>query len=196
VANSEDAALQNRLGISYQRMGDAQAARRAYRRAIDLQRDCADAWNNIGTLDHACRRYKRAISAYSKAIRLDPQSAVFYRNLGEAWLARGDVRKALKAWNEAYRLDPEVFDSEGIVVRAGAELARHYFLYAKLLAARRETGKALEYLSRAIGLGFELAPPATPDAAPGSARAASRGGREPSTRAGLPLPVRRRRPRT
>jgi tetratricopeptide (TPR) repeat protein len=155
VANPEDAALHNRLGICYQRMGDAKAARRAYKRAIDLRRDYAEVWNNIGTLDHARSRYKQAISAYSKAIRLDPRSAVFYRNLGGAWLARGDVQKALEAWNEAYRLDPAIFESKGIVAMAGPDLARRYYLYAKLLAARGETGRAFQYLSRALGLGFK-----------------------------------------
>ena len=155
MANPEDAALHNRLGICYQRMGDAKAARRAYKKAIDLRRDYAEVWNNIGTLDHARYRYKQAISAYSKAIRLDPKSAVFYRNLGGAWLARGEVQKALEAWNEAYRLDPAIFESEGIVAMAGADLARQYYLYAKLLAARGETGRAFQYLSKALGLGFK-----------------------------------------
>ena len=73
MANPEDAALDNRLGICYQRMGDAKAARKAYKKAIDLRSDYAEVWNNIGTLDHARSRYKQAISAYSKAIRLDPE---------------------------------------------------------------------------------------------------------------------------
>jgi Flp pilus assembly protein TadD len=91
VANPEDAALHNRLGICYQRMGDAKTARKAYKKAIDLRADYAEVWNNLGTLDHARGKYKQAISAYSKAIRLDPRTAVFYSNLGAAWLARGDV---------------------------------------------------------------------------------------------------------
>ncbi len=155
VANSEDAALHNRLGICYQRMGNAKEARKAYKKSIDLREDYAEVWNNIGTLDHARRRYKQAIAAYSKAIRLDSRSAVFYKNLGGAWLARGNAQKALEAWNEAYRLDPAIFESRGIVVMGGADLARQYYLYAKLLAARGETGKAFEYLSKAFGLGFK-----------------------------------------
>jgi tetratricopeptide (TPR) repeat protein len=154
VVNSEDASLHNRLGICYQQMGNAKAARKAYKKAIDLRRDYAEVWNNIGTLDHARGRYKQAISAYSRAIRLDPGTAVFYRNLGGAWLARGDVAKALEAWNEAHRLDPAIFESKGIVVLTGADLARQYYLYAKLVAARGDTGKAFQYLSKALGLGF------------------------------------------
>ena len=155
VANSGDATLHNRMGICYQRMGNAKAARKAYKKSIDLRGDYAEAWNNIGTLDHARGRYKQAISAYSKAIRLDPRSAVFYKNLGAAWLARGNADKALEAWGEAYRLEPAILDSKGIVVMAATDLARQYYLYAKVAAARGDTGRALVYLSRALGLGFK-----------------------------------------
>ena len=110
ATSPKDAALRNRLGICYQRKGDAKAARAAYKKALDLRQDYAEAWNNLGTLDHARGKYKPAISAYGKAIQLKPQDAVFHKNLGAAWLARGDVERALEAWNEAFRLDPTGFE--------------------------------------------------------------------------------------
>lgn len=158
VANAGDAALHNRLGIAYQRTGNAREARKAYKKAIELWSEYADAWNNLGTLDHSRGRYKQAIAAYRKAIQLDPGSAVYRRNLGAAWLARGDEEKALAAWSEACRLDPAVFERAGIVPLAGAERARRYYLYAKLFAARGCTGRALDYLSRALALGFKDLP--------------------------------------
>lgn len=155
AASPQDAALRNRLGICYQRKGDAKAARAAYKKALDLRKDYAEAWNNLGTLDHTRGKYKPAISAYSKAIQLSPQDAVFHKNLGAAWLARGDVERALEAWTEAFRLDPAGFESDAIKVpAAGVTLARQYYLYAKLLAARGETDKALEYLVKAHAAGF------------------------------------------
>ena len=155
AASPKDAALWNRLGICYQRKGDAKAARAAYKKALDTRKDYAEAWNNLGTLDHARGKYKPAVSAYGKAIQLKPQDAVFYKNLGAAWLARGDVEKALEAWNEALRLDPNGFEGDAVEVpAAGVTLARQYYLYAKLLAARGETEKALEYLVKAHAAGF------------------------------------------
>ena len=155
AASPKDAALWNRLGICYQRKGDAKAARAAYKKALDLRQDYAEAWNNLGTLDHARGKYKPAVSAYGKAIQLKPQDAVFYKNLGAAWLARGDVERALEAWNEALRLDPTGLEADAIgVPAAGVTLARQYYLYAKLLAARGETEKALEYLVKAHAAGF------------------------------------------
>ncbi|HXK10080.1 MAG TPA: tetratricopeptide repeat protein [Vicinamibacteria bacterium] len=150
-----DPTLRIRLGICYQRKGDDKAARAAYRKALDLRKDYAEAWNNLGTLDHSRGRYKQAISAYSKAIKLHPQDAVFHKNLGAAWLARGDAERALEAWTEAFRLDPATFESDAVKVpAAGVTLADQYYLYAKLLAARGETEKALEYLVKAHAAGF------------------------------------------
>ena len=155
AASPRDATLQNRLGICYQRKGDAKAARGAYKRALDLRKDYAEAWNNLGTVDHARGKYKPAITAYSKAIQLKPQDAVFHKNLGAAWLARGDMDRALEAWTEALRLDPAGFVGDAIGVPAsGVSLARQFYLYAKLLAARGETEKALEYLAKAHAAGF------------------------------------------
>jgi tetratricopeptide (TPR) repeat protein len=150
-----DAVLHNRLGICYQRAGDAKAARASYRRAVDLKKDYAAAWNNLGTLDHARGKYKSAISDYGRAIKIDPKDAVFHKNLGSAWLARGDVEKALEAWTEALRLDPVSFEADAMKVpAAGLTLARQYYLYAKVLAARGDVERALDYLTKAHAAGF------------------------------------------
>jgi tetratricopeptide (TPR) repeat protein len=155
AASPKDAALHNRLGMCYQRAGQAKQARRAYKKAIDLRKDYAEAWNNLGTLEHSQGKLTQAVSDYVKAIELKPSDAIFQKNLGVAWLARGDLEKALMAWNEAYRIDPASLDSEGVPVpAAGLSLARQYYLYAKLLAARGESEKALEYLARARTQGF------------------------------------------
>jgi Flp pilus assembly protein TadD len=155
AANPKDPILHNRLGICYQRAGDAKQARKAYKKAIDLRKDYAEAWNNLGTLEHARGKYKQAVSNYAKAVQIKPSDPVFHKNLGIAWLARGDVEKALVALNEAYRLDPGALDGEGVSVpAAGMSLARQYYLYAKLFAARGENERALEFLSRARTAGF------------------------------------------
>jgi len=155
AASPADPVLRNRIGVCYQRSGDGKAARASYKKALDLRKDYAEAWNNLGTLEHARGKYKPAISAYGKAIQLKPQDAVFHKNLGAAWLARGDMEKALEAWGEAFRLDPSGFEGDAIKVpAAGVALSRQYYLYAKLLAARGQTEKALEYLVMAHAAGF------------------------------------------
>jgi tetratricopeptide (TPR) repeat protein len=154
AASPRDAVLHNQLGICYQRLGETKSARNAYRTAISLNQDYAEAHNNLGTLEHTRRRYKQAISAYRKAIAIKPEPA-FYENLGGAWLARGDVDQALAAWSEAIRLDPTGLEGGGVkVAAADVDLARQYFLYAKLLAAQGQADKALDYLGKAHAAGF------------------------------------------
>ena len=142
------------LGCAHLANGHVDEAITHLRKALELQPDYAEAHNNLGTLEHSSGRYKQAISAYDKAIKIRPET-VFYKNLGTAWLARGNVDKALAAWNEGIRLDPAGFEKEGVsVASADFDLARQYYLYAKLLAARGETDKALEYLAKAHAEGF------------------------------------------
>ena len=155
AAQPQDATLHNRLGMCYQRAGDANAARAAYRRALELRKDYAAAWNNLGTLDHARGRYKAAVAAYGRAIKLDARDAVYHKNLGSAWLARGDAGKALEAWTEALRLDSAAFEADAMKVPgAGLDFARQCYLVAKVFAARGDVEHAIEYLTKAQAAGF------------------------------------------
>jgi tetratricopeptide (TPR) repeat protein len=157
VAIAESATLYNKLGICQQRLGDAAAARKAYRRAVELRPDYPEAWNNLGTLDHAQQNYEAAIFAYRRSIALDPTDAVVHRNLGQAWLALDDVEKTLDAWSQAMRLDPTVLTSgDGDAIVAGQiDLARKYYIYAKLVAADGDVDTALELLGVAREHGFD-----------------------------------------
>ncbi len=155
AASPKDASLHNRLGMCYQRSGDLEAARAAYRRATELRKDYAEAWNNLGTLEHGRGRYKQAITAYSRAISMKPGDPVFYKNLGAAWLARGNVEKTLEAWTEALRLDPAAFETDAVKVPGGGvDVAKQYFLFAKVASARGDVDRALEFLKKAQSAGF------------------------------------------
>ncbi len=154
AASPREAQLHNQLGICYQRQGDARNARRAYDRAISLNEAYAEAYNNIGTLEHSRGRYKEAIRAYRKAIEIRPVPA-FYKNLGTAWLARDDFEQALAAWSEAVRLDPAGLEGDGVKVAVSeTDLAKRYYLFAKVLAARGDGEKALDFLTKARAAGF------------------------------------------
>jgi len=153
----ESATLHNKIGICHQRLGDHAAARKAYKMAIELRPDYAEAWNNLGTLDHSRQEYAAAVYSYRKSIDLDPSDAVVFRNLGQAWLALDDVEKALDAWSQALRLDPTALtSSEGDAIPAGKiDLARKYYIYAKLVAAGGDVDSALELLGVARENGFD-----------------------------------------
>jgi tetratricopeptide (TPR) repeat protein len=155
-AIEESATLHNKLGICHQRLGDLTAARKAYATALELRPDYPEAWNNLGTLDHAREEYDAAIFAYKKSIALDPTDPLVYKNLGQAWLALEEIEKTLAAWSEAMRLDPTALtSSEKDSVHAGqVDLARKYYIYAKLVAAEGDIDSALELLGIAREHGF------------------------------------------
>jgi len=155
-AIEESATLHNKLGICHQRLGDVVAARKAYEIALELRPDYAEAWNNIGTLNHAREDYAGAAFAYEKSIALDATDPVVYKNLGQAYLALEDVEKTLEAWSQAMRLDPQaLMSSEKDSVLAGQlDLARKYYIYAKLVAADGDVDTALELLGMAQEHGF------------------------------------------
>lgn len=155
-AIEESATLHNKLGICQQHLGDPAAARKAYETALQLRPDYAEAWNNLGTLDHSRESYDAAVYAYERSIALDPTDPVVYKNLGQARLALEDVEQALEAWSQALRLDPTVLtasDTDSILA-GQVDHARKFFIYAKLVAADGDVDSALELLGLAREHGF------------------------------------------
>jgi tetratricopeptide (TPR) repeat protein len=156
AANPRDAVLHNKLGVCYLQTGDQRRARREFESAAKLAPKFSEAWNNLGTLDHAARRYSRAITRYQKAIELRPTYAVAFKNMGSAYLARNEVEKGLAAYGEALRLDPAVFEDAGspVIMAPGLDVGTKYFYLAKLNAAHGRVDAALELLARARSAGF------------------------------------------
>jgi tetratricopeptide (TPR) repeat protein len=156
AANPGDAVLHNKLGICYLQTGDQKRARREFESAAKLDPKLAEAWNNLGTLDHVARKYGRAVTRYQKAIQLRPTYAVAFKNMGSAYLAKNDVEKGLAAYKEALRLDPNVFaDSVSpAIVAPGLDVGKKYFYLAKLSAASGHVDAALDLLARARSAGF------------------------------------------
>ena len=156
ATNPGDAVLHNKLGVCYLQTGDQKRARREFESAAKLAPKLAEAWNNLGTLDHAARRYGRAITRYQKAIELRPTYAVAFKNMGSAYLAKDEVEKGLAAYREALRLDPAVFDDAGspAITAPGLDVGTKYFYLAKLNAANGRVDAALELLARARAAGF------------------------------------------
>ncbi len=66
----------------------------AYKRAIELKPDYADAWKNQGDALYNIKKYSEAIESYDKAIQIEPDYV-------EAWTSRGTVLKARKQYEEA-----------------------------------------------------------------------------------------------
>ncbi len=111
---------------------DAEGAIEAYRRALIIDPEHADAHLNLGRLLQEAGRLEDAEAHYRAAAVADPESARARFNLGVLAEDRGRVEDALAAYREALRLDER--------------LAPAHFNLSRLLEARGEEASALAHL--------------------------------------------------
>ena len=80
-----------------------------YNKAIGLNPQSANAYNNRGTAHHALEQYQEAINDHNKVIELDPQSAnaYTYNNRGTAHHALKQHQEAVNDYDEAIKLNPQ-----------------------------------------------------------------------------------------
>jgi tetratricopeptide (TPR) repeat protein len=159
VGAGSSAVMWDKIGIAYHQLGDLSAARRAYERAIKIDKKYADAINNVGTIFYAEKKYRSAISRYNRALQFAPDSASIWSNLGTAWYARGKIELMARAYAKALQLDPEVFEKNSSVGtrmmdRGVADKARYHFEMARLYAGSGKNELALQYLRKALEEGF------------------------------------------
>jgi tetratricopeptide (TPR) repeat protein len=156
---AKEAALWNKTGICYQQKMDYGDARKAYKKAIRLDRDFAQPWNNLGTTYYLQQRPKRSIKFYRHAIKLNPQAASYHLNLGTAYFARKKYERASGEYRTAIQLDPEILtrntSGEGTAVQTRHTDAKFYFYLAKIFASTGKSGQAVRYLERAMEEGFD-----------------------------------------
>ncbi len=72
------------LGTAYKKRGEYEEAKKALQRAIQLNGDAADYYNNLGNVFYAMRDLKKAVEMYDESIALDPRKAAFHFNLSAA----------------------------------------------------------------------------------------------------------------
>jgi len=150
----------DKIGIAYHQLGDLNAARKNYERAIKLDPKYADAINNVGTVLYSEKKYRSAISRYHKALSIAPETASIWSNLGTAWYARGNYVEMSKCYAKALEIDPAVFEAHNSVGttmqdRAVADKARYHYEMARIYAQAGKNDMALQYLRKSLEEGFK-----------------------------------------
>ena len=72
------------VGTNKRKLGDTQGAIADYNKAIAINPQNANSYNNRGIAKSNLKDYQGAIADYNKAIEIDPQLAVAYNNRGLA----------------------------------------------------------------------------------------------------------------
>ena len=94
------------LGFAAGELGSRELARRAYRRAIELRPDHADAKANLARLVHEDGRTDEAIALYRSALVDQPRHRVALGNVAAMYLAQGQLAESISMLRQVLSLDP------------------------------------------------------------------------------------------
>lgn len=95
------------LGLDCYQQGQAVAARRQFDRAIQVDPDFADAYNNRNLLYQSNGDLDAALQDFDRAIRLDPELAGAYVNRGMVWKSKQNYELAARDFINALTRAPE-----------------------------------------------------------------------------------------
>ncbi|MBI1356019.1 MAG: tetratricopeptide repeat protein [Acidobacteria bacterium] len=135
-----------------ERGGEAETAREAYERTVELNPMAAGAWVNLGTLLYRARQLEEAEKRYVKALEIAPDYALAHFNLGNVYEEQGRLTEALDAYQTALRIEPGYADAHynlALVYERTGELmraAKHWRAYLKLDPASPWAGIARQQL--------------------------------------------------
>jgi tetratricopeptide (TPR) repeat protein len=148
----------NKIGIAYQQQMDFKNARKAYKRAIQLDKTFAPPWNNLGASYYLARKAKKSLKYYRQAIQLNPQSASFHLNLGTAYYETKKIPESLAEYRQALVLDPNILvenSRNATVVQTRVADAKFFYYLAKVYASVDRPDEAIRSLERAMEAGFQ-----------------------------------------
>lgn len=103
-----------KLGVEAHRR-KAELAAEAYKQALRIKPDYAEAHRGLGTAYLSMQRHSEALEAYKKAIAYDPKNPIMHIGLGYVYLDMSDYERALEQHKAALRLIEKVeWPSKGV----------------------------------------------------------------------------------
>ena len=87
-------------------LGEIDKAIQTYSLAIELNPNCAEAYNNRGVIYGENHEFNRAIADFTKAIQLKPEYAEIRYNRGSAYSSKGELDRAITDFGKAIQLNP------------------------------------------------------------------------------------------
>ena len=101
--SSDEAVAEGKNQFRERNYGKAEAA---FRKAVELAPNDAEAWLGLAASYDRLRRFDLADRAYGQAARFIGNRPEYYNNLGYSYLLRGDLVTARQYFLKAYELDP------------------------------------------------------------------------------------------
>jgi tetratricopeptide (TPR) repeat protein len=152
--------LYNKKGIALLFLQRNKEAQKCFDEALRVDKNSAEAMNNLGFVAQMEKRYNKAVKYYQKALALRPQSPTFHYNLGAAYFAKHDFEKATQEYQTAYNIDPDIFQrvsKTGVMAQSSSpeDRAAFSFMVAKMYAQAGDFEHSLEYLRKAMEEGYK-----------------------------------------
>jgi len=152
--------LWNKKGMSYLFIQRRDQAAKCFDKAIKLDKQAPEGYNNRGYVEQMKKNYDKAIKYYGKAIKLRPTDAVFYFNTGSSYFGKHEYPEAANFYRQAFAIDPEIFNRAsrtGVMAQSTspADRAVFSFMVAKMYAQAGDVDHCLEYLRKAMEDGYK-----------------------------------------
>lgn len=159
MKKADSPVLHDKAGIAELQMMRHEEARREFERAIKMDKQYAEAYNNLGVIAYFHKKYGKANKLYKKAIEIREENASFHSNYGAALFAEKEYDRAFKEYSRALHIDPEIFDHTsrtGVVMRPAsiADRAHYDYVIAKIYASQGDPDRCLLYLRKAMEDGY------------------------------------------
>jgi len=77
-----------------------------FKRAVEIDKDYAKAYVNMGIVLDTTRKFLDARSAYERAIEINPEDVLAYCHLGFNYYSGGQHETAMECYQKALRIDP------------------------------------------------------------------------------------------
>ncbi len=130
--------LQTEMGKTHQEQGKNEEAIRVYRKAIQIDPTCVDAYLHLGDLYHETGKYQKAIDMWEGVSARTPQYAFLtYKRLEAAYYELGRYEEMERTYERNVNRNPEDIQSRLV-------LGQHYFRKGDLEEAVREYQEVLK----------------------------------------------------
>ena len=134
----DEAVACNNRGVALYYRGAFEAARDAFRKAIELLPDYAEAFNNLGLVHSRLGQEQEAIDAFRKALTVDPKMGEAYNNLGFLYHTSSQFDRAAQMF--------------GLAIENAGDSSVAYTNLGNTFQAMRQSDRAVDAWSRALEL--------------------------------------------
>ena len=143
----------NSLGLFYASQQKHQEAIQAFKKALDLDSGCIEAFYNQALTLTALGRLNEAIDSYANALRVRPDFVDAYYNLGNLWQKEGFFEKAIEVYRLSVKLKPdfpEAYNNLGLCLKALERFEQAVECYEKAVKLKPDYAEAYNNLGLAL----------------------------------------------